>query len=80
MFDELDKRNLPDKGVDFRNLKPHFIIGGDETGLQACSNGQIKVLGDVHKPKHEKIADDSRCSVTLLRIGSTGGSTGPTIF
>jgi len=80
VFNELDKRNLPDKtGIDFGSLKSHFIIGGDETGLQACS-GRVKVFGDIQKAKHEIIIDDSRCSITLFRVGSTGGSTGPTIF
>ena len=40
----------------------------------------MKVLGDVEKAKHEKILNDSRDSITILRCPSTAGSTGPTNF
>lgn len=58
---------------------PHFIFGGDETGLQA-SNGDVKIIGDKGKKKHEVQTANSRISVTMYRIGNTAGSDGPTAF
>ena len=50
----LQERNLPDKGVDFKHLMPHFVVGGDETCLMACATGVIKVFGDIYKKKNTK--------------------------
>ena len=55
---------------------PHFVWGGDETGLQA-SNGDVKIIGDKEKKKHEVQSANSRTSVTLYRVGNTAGTTGP---
>ena len=46
----------------------------------AGAKGVVKVLGDLEKAKHEKILNDSRDSITILRCASTAGSTGPTNF
>jgi hypothetical protein len=35
-------------------LIQHFIFGGDETCMQACSNGVVKVVGSARQKKHEK--------------------------
>ena len=40
---------------------PNFIFGGDETGLQA-SNGDVKIIGDKCKKKHEVQTANSRTS------------------
>lgn len=58
----------------------HFIVGTDETCLLASANGMVKILGDKNKKKHEKILNDSRHSITMVRCASTGGATGPTNF
>ena len=54
---------------------PNFIFGGDETGLQA-SNGDVKIIGDKCKKKHEVQTANSRISVTMYRVGNTAGSNG----
>jgi hypothetical protein len=60
-------------------LIAHFIIGGDETCLQA-SDAEAAVIGDRNKKKHEKKSADSRVSITMYRTGSIAGETGPTFF
>ena len=57
-----------------------FILGSDEACLMASPTGQVKVFGDKLKDKHEKIVNDSRVSITIVRTAATGGATGPTLF
>ena len=81
MLKLLKDHNLPDKGVRFDDLIAHFVVCGDEACLMACATtGKVSVLGDIAKKKHEKNTNDSRASITMLRIGNTAGSTGPTVF
>ena len=81
MRNKLARLNVPDgKGADFADLEAHFILCSDEACLMAGANGAVKVLGDVEKAKHEKILNNSRDSITILRCASTAGSTGPTNF
>jgi hypothetical protein len=80
-FDLLRKLNTgvtPD-GKTFGEVMPHFVIGGDETGLQA-SKGDVSIIGDKAKPKHELCTSDSRLSITMYRSGSAAGANGPTGF
>jgi hypothetical protein len=58
----------------------HFVLGSDEACLMASPTGQVKVFGDKLKDKHEKIVNDSRVSITIVRTAATGGATGPTHF
>jgi ribosomal protein L12E/L44/L45/RPP1/RPP2 len=58
----------------------HFILGTDEACLMACATGGVKVLGDKAKKKHEKVLNDSRTSITIVRCASVSGNTGPTNF
>jgi hypothetical protein len=69
----------PVTGKTFGELSPHFLIGGDEECLLA-SDGNVSVIGDKQKKKHEKRSADSRVSITLYRTGTAGGTTGPTAF
>ena len=46
----------------------------------AEARGDVNVLGEVEKAKNEKILNDSRASITIMRCASTAGSTGPTNF
>jgi hypothetical protein len=81
-FNELRRRNTGVcrvTGKTFGELMAHFILGGDETCLLA-NDGVVTVLGDKEKKKHEKVLDDSRVSITMYRLGSAAGSTGPTGF
>ena len=80
-FDFLRKENtglMPD-GRSFGEVAPHFTIGGDETCLLA-SNGDVTIIGDKMKAKHEVMTAGSRDSITMYRVGSAGGSDGPTAF
>ena len=58
----------------------HFVVGFDEACLMADADGNIKIIGEFKKKKHEKIVGDCRASSTLARSGSFGGSNGPTGF
>eukprot|EP00966_Prymnesium_polylepis_P329712 7385390-Prymnesium_polylepis.1 len=51
----------------------HFIFGGDETCLLA-SDGDVKIIGDKEKPKHQKATADSRTSITVYRSGNSAGN------
>ena len=53
-FDFLREKNsgLTIDGKTFGEVAPHFILGGDETSLQA-SNGDVTIIGDKLKKKHE---------------------------
>lgn len=66
-------------GRTFGEVMPHFILGGDETCLLA-SNGEVKIIGDKEKKKHEVQTLNSRNSITLYRSGSAAGNDGPTAF
>ena len=74
---EQERLNKPDE--EFDKLKEHFFINLDEACLMA-NDGTVKVLGADAKSKSEKIMDDCRASITALRSGAAGGSTGPWIF
>jgi hypothetical protein len=58
----------------------HFVVTTDEACLMASATGQVKILGEKDKKKHEKILHDSRVSITIVRTAATGGATGPTNF
>ena len=58
----------------------HFVLGSDEACLVASPTGQVKVFGAKLKDKHEKIVNDSRVFITIVRTAATGGATGPTHF
>jgi len=60
----------------FVSVMQHFVANLDEAGMQAQA-GIVKVVGEKGKKKHEKKLQDSRISVTLLRVGTAGGANGP---
>jgi hypothetical protein len=80
-FDFLRKQNtgLTPDGKTFGEVMAHFTAGGDETCFLA-SNGEIKIIGDKAKPKHDLPTGSSRTSATLYRVGTAAGATGPTAF
>ena len=51
----------------------------DETCF-LCNEGELKIIGDNDKPRHDKNCSDSRFSITVLRVGSAAGVNGPVIF
>ena len=67
-------------GETFGELMEHFIIGGDETNLIADADGDMKIIGEFGRKKHEKKVSDCRASVTMYRTGTAGGTNGPTVF
>ena len=66
-------------GLSFGEVIDHFVLGGDETCFLA-SNGEVKIIGDKDKPKHDLPTGSSRTSITVYRTGNTAGATGPTAF
>jgi hypothetical protein len=82
VLNELRKHNTgPCKltGKMFGEVFDQFIFGGDETCLLA-SSGDVNIIGDKAKKKHEAKVGDSRVSITMYRLGSVAGVTGPTGF
>ena len=51
----------------------------DETCF-LCNEGELKIIGDNDKPRHDKNFSDSRFSITVFRVGSAAGVNGPVIF
>ena len=51
----------------------------DETYF-LCNEGELNIIGDNNKPRHEKNCSDSRFSIKVLRVGSAAGVNGPVIF
>jgi hypothetical protein len=75
---ELNSGLTPD-GKTFEEVMAHFVLGGDEACLLA-SAGDVKIIGDKIKKKHELHTADSRVSTTIYQVGSPSGATGPTAF
>lgn len=69
--------NLP--AEEFEKVKEHFFCNMDESCLLG-SDGTVKTIGSSSKSKTEKIMSDCCASITVLRTGAAGGSTGPWIF
>ena len=55
--------------VNFADLHPHFMLNLDETCIMA-NEGSVRIVGDMDIKKHEKIMDDTRLSITIVRVGS----------
>ena len=66
-------------GRSFGEAMPFFLLGGDETCFLA-SDGDVSIIGDKEKKKHQLHAADSRTSITVYRSGSAAGANGPTGF
>ena len=67
-------------GKSFGEVMAHFIIGLDEMCIMSDAHGTLHVIGAAEKKKHEKLLQDSRVSITIVRAGTCAGATGPTIF
>ena len=65
-------------GKTFADIEDNFFTFLDETSLQANA-GDLRIVGDKEKKKHEKTTADSRDSITMVRTGSAK-DVGPTIF
>ena len=80
-FNFLREKNqgLTPDGKTFGEVMDHFILGGDETCFLA-SNGEVKIIGDKKKKKHEVNTAGSRTSITVYRLGAASGDDGPTAY
>jgi hypothetical protein len=67
-------------GKTFGEVMAHFIIGLDEMCIMSDAHGTLTVIGSFDKKKYEKLLQDSRVSITIIRTGTAAGTTGPTIF
>ena len=63
----------------FVALHKFFQLNLDETCF-LCNDGELRILGDGEKPRHDKNTSDTRLSITVLRVGSAGGIKGPVFF
>ena len=70
---------LTPDGKTFGEVIDSFVCGGDETCFLA-SAGDVTILGDKSKRKHEIHSANSRVSTTIYRTGFASGVTGPTGF
>ena len=57
----------------------YFQLNLDETCL-LCNEGELRIISDNDKPRHEKNCSNSGFSITVLRVESAAGVNGPVIF
>ena len=57
----------------------YFQLNLDETCF-LCNEGELRIIFDNDKPRHDKNCSDLRFSITVLRVGSAAGVNGPVIF
>ncbi len=77
VWEEHQQVNQPSD--EFATLQLHFQLNLNETSVPGC-NGNICIVGSAKVKKHEKTMQDNHDSVTIVRIGSASGETGPWIF
>ena len=67
-------------GKSFGELTDRFILGGDNTNLIADADGDLRIVGEKEKKKHEKKVANYRGSITMYRTGIAAGHNDPTVF
>jgi hypothetical protein len=67
-------------GKTFGEVIGHFIVGLNEMCLMSDVHGDLRLFGSADKKKHEKLLQDLCMSITVVRMGTVAGDTGPTIF
>ncbi len=67
-------------GKSFGELIGHFILGGNETNLIADADGELRIVGEKGKKKHEKKVSNYQRSITMYHTGVAAGHNGPTVF
>ena len=72
---DLTRLNANPPGV-YAKIQKYFVGNLDESSMTG-SAGKVKVLASVDKRKQEKIMDDCRDSITVVRTGSAAGTPGP---
>ena len=74
------QRQVNKPAAKYLELEDYFFGNLDETCLMANADGSVRVVASASKKKTEKNTDDSRASITSLRIGLASGSQGPFTF
>jgi hypothetical protein len=74
-----DHRTINQPSEEYKKLQPFFQINLDEAGVLG-STGVLQVVGSAEVKNHEKNTLDNCDLVTIVRIGSAGGTSGPWIF
>ena len=77
VWEKQEEVNLP--AEDFKLVCAYFQMNLDEECVMG-SDGSVKVVASIFGKKVQNNMDDFRDSVTIIRIGSAGGSEGPVIF
>ncbi len=67
-------------GKSFGEIMPHFFISLDEMCLMSDCHGDLRVFATSDEKKQEKLLQDCRCSIIVVRTGTVAGTTGPTMF
>jgi hypothetical protein len=65
-------------GKSFGEVMPNLIVGLDKMCLMSNCHGNLQVFAAADKKKQEKLLQDCRCSITVMRTGTASGITGPT--
>jgi hypothetical protein len=82
VYDELQDINLGKCkmcGKTFGEVFEHFVIGLDEICIMSDGHNML-VIGSRDKAKHVLHLHDGCKSITIVRTGTPGGSTGQIIF
>ena len=74
------RKRIPAPATKFGELIEHFILGSDDTCLIADADGDLKVVGEYGKKKHEKKDTDYCGSITMYRTGNVVGNNDPIAF
>jgi hypothetical protein len=74
-----DHHRLNQPVDEYKNLQPFFQINFDETGV-LVSTGVLWIVGSAEVKKHKNNSQDNHNSITIVQIGSAGGTSGPWIF
>ncbi len=67
-------------GKTFGEVMGHFIVGFNKMCLMSDVHGDLRIFGSADKKKNEKLLQDSRMSITVVRTGTVAGDTRATIF
>ena len=76
-WEDMRRKNSP-RDI-FIRYAHYFQLNLDETCF-LCNEGELSIIGDNDKPRHDKNCRDSRFSITVLRVGGASGVNGPVIF
>ena len=76
-WEDLRRKNSP---CDiFIRYDHNFQLNLDENCF-LCNEGELRIIGDNDKPRHDQNCSDSRFSITVFRVGSAAGVNGPVLF